>query len=145
MKLVLLYKDSQNPNGLPGEWPAFALDDDGREVISPWFRCTDDELADRISMHQHDYDAAITEKSTNDWWWVTKDSIVSRIAACGDDAVVMLDNIIQSQPKVKQILWREFSVFRSDNQELRALAGALAPFGVDPDVIFAYDPLAPKR
>lgn len=80
-----------------------------------------------------------------DWWWVTKDSIVSRIAACGDDAIVMLDSIIQAQPKVKQILWREFSVFRSDNQELRALAGALAPFGVDPDVVFAYDPLAPKR
>ena len=80
-----------------------------------------------------------------DWWWVTKDAIVSRIATYGDDAVVMLDSIIQAQPRAKQIIWREAFVFRSDNQELRALAGALAPFGVDPDVIFAYDPLAPKR
>lgn len=78
-----------------------------------------------------------------EWWWVTKDTIVMRIAAVGDDALLALDQIVYSQPRPKQIIWENASVFRSDNQELRALAGALIPLGVDPDAVLAPDPLAP--
>lgn len=77
-----------------------------------------------------------------EWWWVSKDTIVMRIAAAGDAALLALDQIVAAQPRPKQIIWETAQVFRSDNQELRALAGALVPLGVNPDVVLARDPLA---
>lgn len=56
MKIVLLYKDTPNPLGLPGEWPAYAIEDDGRRVDGTWFRCTDQDLADRLSKNRDDYE-----------------------------------------------------------------------------------------
>lgn len=49
MKLVLPYKSAPNPLGLPAEWPAVALEDDGRTISSPWIRESDSVFAARIS------------------------------------------------------------------------------------------------
>lgn len=67
---------------------------------------------------------------------VTKDAIMSRIAAHGDSYVVALDDIILAQPRAQQILWRDFAWFRSDNGNVRALIAAIQ---LDPEEILALE------
>lgn len=101
------------------------------------------ELAVWTAEHSGARPAVTPAEPEPDWWWVTKDTIVMRIAAVSDAALLALDQIIVAQPRPKQIIWENAQVFRSDNKELRALATVLIPLGVNPDVVFARDALAP--
>lgn len=65
---------------------------------------------------------------------VTKDAIMSRIAAHGDSYVLALDDIILAQPRAQQILWRDYAWFMSNNANVRALIAAIQ---LDPEEILA--------
>lgn len=65
---------------------------------------------------------------------VSKDTLMSRVAAAGDQYVLALDDVLQAQPRARQILWRDFAWFHSDNQSVR---GLIAHIGLDPEVILA--------
>jgi len=52
MKSVLLYKETENKLGLPGEYPAETRDvADGETVQSPWVLMTDSEVESRIAQY----------------------------------------------------------------------------------------------
>jgi len=122
-------------------WPVERRGDDwpGRTRIFS----NEAELAAWTAAHAGARPTVLPAEADPEWWWVSKDAIVMRIAAVGDAALLALDQIVSAQPRAKQIIWENAQVFRSDNQELRALATALIPLGVNPDVVFARDPLAP--
>ena len=52
---VLLWKDTANPSGIPGEWPAKVQPAAGRE--SPWVKMTAEELESHKARHRQEYDA----------------------------------------------------------------------------------------
>ncbi len=65
---------------------------------------------------------------------VSKDRLMMRIASKGDAYVLALDDVLQAQPRARQILWRDFAWFHSDNASVR---GLIAHIGLDPEVILA--------
>lgn len=52
---VLLYKDTNNPQALPGDWPAQTAPTDGRPA--PWTLMSEQELEDHMELFQAAYDA----------------------------------------------------------------------------------------
>lgn len=65
---------------------------------------------------------------------VEKDTIMLRVANKGYGYVLALDDVLLAQPRVQQILWRDFAWFMSDNPNVRALITAI---GLSPDEILA--------
>jgi response regulator RpfG family c-di-GMP phosphodiesterase len=52
MKAVILYKDTTNPLGLPGEYPAETRDiQQGETVTAPWVEMSESEIEGRISQY----------------------------------------------------------------------------------------------
>lgn len=65
MRDVLFYKDTKNPQGFPGDWPAQTAIADGRPA--PWVEMTRQELEDHKALHQEAFDlweAALPEPDT---------------------------------------------------------------------------------
>jgi hypothetical protein len=127
-----------NPAGLPAAWPAVITRD--TETLPPGHDLLfgdEAELQAYLEEHRADYDHWEQQNNLPSPHRVSKDTIMSRIAEHGDEKVIALDDILLQQPRAKQILWRDYAWFESDNENVVQLVQAI---GLDPAAILAPDP-----
>jgi len=67
MNAVLLYKDTDNPLGIPGEYPAVTKPlKDGEKVEAPWVEMGDSELQELIRLMSPQVDAIFKARADSE-------------------------------------------------------------------------------